>query len=258
MLAWLKRPRPFLYGTAFGSVIGTVVGTGLTVAAGFALLVAIGSSYADDLASDQGCLGGTLTDEEYAQTARHEIGHTVVVLALEPGWFVRTDVFPSGVSVDEDGCASGVTTIEFPTSLTRVQLVESIAMEYGGYAIDLAVDGQPNSGASRDIRIATSRAIVGIDQYGMGRRVAPYDWGLLANQGFASDMDRARAEEVREMLDRGIALAELIVAQNRDQIDTLTQALLDSPDYVLDTDGVGNALIADIVFDPEQQASPTE
>lgn len=258
MRAWLNRQRSFVVGTAFGSVIGTVVGICLTVAAAFVLAVEVMNASVDGLVvPGQGCFGRTLTAEEYAQTARHEIGHAVVALTLEPGWFVRTDVYPSGVMVDDD-CASGVTTIQFPASLTRTQLVESIAMEYGGYVIDLAEDGQPNSGASRDISIATSRAIVGVDSFGMGRRVRPYDWGLLAQQGFAADVEQARSEDVREMIDQGLMLAQRIVSENRDQIDALTQALVDSPNDGLDVDGIGVALTADIVFDPQDTPLPAE
>lgn len=250
MFDWLKSRVGFVVGV----IAGATLGSGGVIAGAFAAFADMSAS----VPSDVGCLGRTLTVEERRRTARHEIGHAVVLLALEPDWFERTDVYASGVMLDDDSCASGVTTASFPASLTRLQLIESIAMEYGGYAVDVAFDGGSNSGVSRDITIATTRAIVGVDSYGMGRRVRPYDWSILASQGFAGDSDRLRSEDVRELLDIGLTVATLIVDENREQIDGLTQALVDAPTDGLDRDGILAALTPDTRIVLPESVLPSE
>lgn len=189
----------------------------------------------DDANADDGCLSQQLTRAEYVSSARHEAGHTVVALALHPDWYEMTGVYPNGTVVDDDGCAEGATYVSASGDLTRQDMIDQITIELGGYAEDLLTFRQPSSGSSRDIRLATVKAVVMVDNLGMGDGMPPYDYGLLRDNGVAlgSDLDMRRSKEIRKILDDAYAQASLIVGFRQDDVERISDGLLASPTYTL-------------------------
>jgi len=180
------------------------------------------------------CHAAGLTADEVAASARHEAGHTVVTLALHPEWFEQTDLFPYGLLLGET-CATGITSLALPADMTRDDIRDHIAITYGGYVADLHVRGQPTTGASRDLRVATSVAIEAIDEMGMGGVLQPYNYGILRQEGIwvGNEMGEARDMEIRRLLDEGILLATEVLSGRWDEVDVIGAALADAPRLTL-------------------------
>lgn len=217
------------------------VGTAGSVCTGLAAVVGMTSGDGDDeteLCNEEG-----LTEEEKLGSARHEAGHTVVALALHPEWFEQTDLYPLGIMVG-DTCATGITSITTPSDMSRDDLRDWMAILYGGYVVDLRHDGQPSSGSSRDIRVATLIAVEAVNAMGMGEVTPPYNFEVMRDGGIAlgAHVEEARAMEVERMLSEAIGLAITVVSENTDEVDAIALALADSPTLTLTPDDVAAAL----------------
>lgn len=180
------------------------------------------------------CNEAGLSADEVAASARHEAGHTIVALALHPEWFEQTDLFPYGIMLGET-CATGITSLALPADMTRDDVRDHIAITYGGYVADLHVRGQPTTGASRDLRVATIVAVEAIDEMGMGDALQPYNYGILRQEGIwvGNEMGEARDMEIRRLLDEGILLATEVLSERWNEVDVIGAALADAPKLTL-------------------------
>lgn len=176
-----------------------------------------------------------LTERQALATAGHEAGHTLVAFALKPEWFVRTDLFPYGADVGDGECATGITSIETPPYLLRDELRDWLAIMYGGYAGDMAAQGQPGAGSGRDIRLATQMAARMVEEIGMGTAIPPYNFKLLGNGAgdWSARYGSQLAYGIESLLLEAERRALETIIHRRPEFDAVTRALVTPPSYSL-------------------------
>ncbi len=175
-----------------------------------------------------------ISDAEKRVIAYHEAGHALVSHAL-PG----TDPVHK-VSIIPRGQALGY-TLTLPTEdrflVRKSELVDELAMLLGGRAAEELVFGDPTTGAQNDIDRATSVARQMVTEFGMSDLIGPMHLSRARGQVFlgrdavnASEISDAVASsidaEVRVLIDNAHVEARLILADNRDVLDALADALI--------------------------------
>jgi cell division protease FtsH len=172
----------------------------------------------------------TLFDRE--RTAYHEAGHAIVGMLTPGADPVRK------VSIIPRGMALGV-TFSAPESdrfsYDERYLKTRIKVALGGRAADELVFGERTTGAEADIQQLTQIARQMVGRWGMSDDVGPI--AVLTQQERAAFAPGApeSAERTQELVDREVRrivdeareqVTELL-AQNRDKLDALAQALLE-------------------------------
>lgn len=190
-----------------------------------------------------------MREKDKELTAYHEGGHALVAEVLPDSDNVHK------VTIIPRGGAGGVTwTIpEYDRPYTSIsEYKDELAKALGGRIAEEVVYGRDHitSGASSDLRTATSLARSMVIEQGMGSK--------LRNQSFHEDegglmMDRITREkpysdktaeeidhEVRELIEEAVNRAREIVTANRDHLEKLKDALL--KEETLEADAVAELL----------------
>lgn len=204
-----------------------------------------------------------LNPVERRVVAFHELGHTLVALAL-PGTdeVHKVSIIPRGVG------ALGY-TIQRPTEdrflMRRVELENKMAVLLGGRAAEHVVFNEVSTGASDDIARATDLARAMVLRYGMsdalGNVAYDRDRSAYLQTGMPMPQNRDYSEEtantvdsaVRKLVDHALERAVAILQLNR--------ALLDrAADELLKTETLNQpqieALKREIVSSPDEPTSP--
>lgn len=153
--------------------------------------------------------------------AYHEAGHTLCAL-LSPG----ADQ-PSKVSLVPRGAAGGVThfTPSESAFMTRRRALGSLCAAMGGRAAEEVLLGDDfTSGAAHDLQSASQLARDMVARFGMsdlGPVFVPED-GVLS-----PDLAAAVEAEVRRLVESALDDARRIVADHRDALEALVEALLE-------------------------------
>ena len=178
-----------------------------------------------------------LTEEERKLTAYHEAGHAIVGLTV-PG------IDPiHKVTIIPRGRALGITFFlpeKDRRNVTRQWLTGQLAMSYGGRVAEEEVFGadKVTTGAYSDIQQATEMARRMVTQFGMSDAVGPIAVGDREAEIFLGrevvqrrEVSERTAElvdaEVRRLLGEAYERARVILAERRDVLDRLAQALLE-------------------------------
>ena len=178
-----------------------------------------------------------LTEEERKLTAYHEAGHAIVGLTV-PG------IDPiHKVTIVPRGRALGITFFlpeKDRRNVTRQWLTGQLAMSYGGRVAEEEVFGadKVTTGAYSDIQQATEMARRMVTQFGMSDVVGPIAVGDREAEIFLGrevvqrrEVSERTAElvdaEVRRLLGEAYERARHILAERRDSLDRLAQALLE-------------------------------
>jgi cell division protease FtsH len=178
-----------------------------------------------------------LTEEERKLTAYHEAGHAIVGLTV-PG------IDPiHKVTIVPRGRALGITFFlpeKDRRNVTRQWLLGQLAMSYGGRVAEEEVFGadKVTTGAYSDIQQATEMARRMVTQFGMSDAVGPIAVGDREAEIFLGrevvqrhEVSERTAElvdtEVRRLLGEAYERARVILAERRDILDRLAQALLE-------------------------------
>lgn len=177
-----------------------------------------------------------LNPKERRVVAFHELGHTMVALAL-PGTdeVHKVSIIPRGIG------ALGY-TIQRPTEdrflMTRMELKNKIAVMMGGRAAEQVVFDEISTGASDDIARATDLARAMVLRYGMSEvlgnvaydreRTAFLQPGVPMPQSREYSDDTANAVDgaVRELVDDALQRAIDILRSHRDLLDRTAEELL--------------------------------
>ncbi|HXJ31352.1 MAG TPA: ATP-dependent zinc metalloprotease FtsH [Gemmatimonadales bacterium] len=177
------------------------------------------------------------TEEERKLTAYHEAGHAIVGLTV-PG------IDPiHKVTIVPRGRALGITFFlpeKDRRNVTRQWLLGQLAMSYGGRVAEEEVFGadKVTTGAYSDIQQATEMARRMVTQFGMSDAVGPIAVGDREAEIFLGrevvqrrEVSNRTAElvdtEVRRLLGEAYERARVILAERRDILDRLAQALLE-------------------------------
>jgi cell division protease FtsH len=167
--------------------------------------------------------------------AYHEAGHAVAARYLK-------HLAPlHKVTVVPRGTMGGYTRL-LPTEdsylRSRRELEDTLVFALGGRAAELMVFNELSTGAGGDIEQATRLAREMVISLGMSNRIGPValgepgGMGFLGHRGGGGGMHSAATtevidDEVRWMLDRAASRAEEILAEHRDALDRMAEALLE-------------------------------
>ncbi len=196
-----------------------------------------------------------MTEDEKRATAYHESGHAIVAEAL-PG----TDPVHK-VTIMPRGRALGVTW-QLPErdkySQYYDQMLNEISILFGGrIAEDLFVK-KISTGASNDYERATRIARDMVTRYGMSAEMGPMVYAENEGEVFLgrsvtkttsiSEHTQQRVDtEIRRILDEQYAVAQKILEESRDKVESMTAALMK-------WETIGREQIEDIMGGREPQA----
>lgn len=165
-------------------------------------------------------------------TAWHESGHAVLQLILE-----HTDPLHK-VTIIPRGRALGA-TMSLPErdilNRTKSHFIDELSVMCGGRIAEKMLTGEISTGAAQDIATATDTARRMVCSYGMSDRFGFQSFreqnAFSASElppAFSEETSREIDAEVAKLIDGAYARAEKILAENRDKVETLAKALLET------------------------------
>ncbi len=195
-----------------------------------------------ELAKDKIMMGAerktmVMSDKEKRNTAYHEAGHAIV------GRIVPEHDPVYKVSIIPRGRALGVTMFlpeEDRYSLSKRALISQICSLYGGRIAEemtLGFDGV-TTGASNDIMRASQIARNMVTKWGLSEKMGPLMYaeeegevflgrgGSSQNGSLSGETAKMIDSEVRSIIDHCYTTAKQILADNRDKLDVMADALM--------------------------------
>ncbi|HKB82867.1 MAG TPA: ATP-dependent zinc metalloprotease FtsH [Burkholderiales bacterium] len=189
-----------------------------------------------------------MPEHERRNTAYHESGHAVVARLLP-----RTDPVHK-VTIIPRGRALGV-TMQLPQedrySMDREQILQNIAVLFGGRIAEEVFMKQMTTGASNDFERATEMARRMVTQWGMSDHLGPMVYGENEGEVFLgrsitthknvseATMQQVDAE-IRRIIDDQYALARKLIEDNSDKVEAMAKALMEWE--TIDADQVGDIM----------------
>ena len=175
-----------------------------------------------------------MTAEEKKATAYHEAGHTLLHYYLK-----HVDPLHK-VTIIPHGRALGL-TLSLPEkdsyTLTKSYIEDRIKICMGGYAAEQIVYGETTTGTSNDIKQATELAHRMVTEFGMselgfislGSDDEPLFLGreIAQHKDYSEETARKIDQQMHEILDNAMRETMEILTTHRDQLDKLTQALVE-------------------------------
>jgi cell division protease FtsH len=176
-----------------------------------------------------------MPEHERKNTAYHESGHAIVARLL-PG----TDPVHK-VTIIPRGRALGV-TMQLPQedrySMERNQILQNIAVLFGGRIAEELFMDQMTTGASNDFQRATDMARRMVTEWGMSDALGPMVYAENEQEVFlgrsvtstknVSEATQQKVDaEVRRIIDEQYALARRLLDENRDKVHAMASALLE-------------------------------
>ena len=176
-----------------------------------------------------------MPERERRNTAYHESGHAVVAQLLP-----KTDPVHK-VTIIPRGRALGVTLqlpVEDRFSLDREEILQNIAVLFGGRIAEEVFMKQMTTGASNDFERATEMARRMVTQWGMSESLGPMVYGeneaeiflgrSIQIQKNVSEATMQNVDlEIRRIIDEQYSLARKLIEENRDKIEAMAKALLE-------------------------------
>jgi cell division protease FtsH len=171
--------------------------------------------------------------DELLATAYHEAGHAIVSLRVPGYWPLhKVTIVPRNRSL---GVTMNLPETD-PVNESKQFCESKLAVLFGGRVAEQIIYGKEhlNSGASMDIRMATSTAKRMVMDYGMSEKLGPllYSEGqrdIFSGQSQTISDDTARLidEEIRRFVTTGQDKAWQVLTENRAELERVTQALME-------------------------------
>ena len=171
-----------------------------------------------------------MNDDEKKLTAYHEAGHAIVALH-EP----ESDPIHKATIVPRGRALGMVMRLpegdRYSTSLAKMKANLSVGM--GGRVAEEIIFGedQVTSGASGDIKQATSLARAMVTEWGLSDAIGMVDYGEEEEHYKQKQISTETASkieiEVRGLIDEGYTKAKKILTKHLDDLHTLAKALLE-------------------------------
>lgn len=175
-----------------------------------------------------------MTEDEKRATAYHEAGHALLHYHLK-----NLDPLHK-VTIIPHGRALGL-TVSLPErdayTKTRSMLQDWIKVTMGGYVAEDLVYGETTTGTSNDIKQATNLARRMVTEWGMselgfinlGDEDEPLFLGreITQHKHYSEETARRIDSEIHKILDSAMADTRSILTEHRDQLDRLTEALIE-------------------------------
>lgn len=186
-----------------------------------------------------------IDENEKRMTAYHESGHAVVSMVVKHADPVdKVTIIPRGMSLGA--------TMFLPTknrvSYWKAELIDQLAVLMGGRVAEEIFVGDISSGARQDIEQATHLARSMVCEWGMSDRLGAVAYDERSDQGqylgmagyhekkYSEETAKSIDEEVRAILDEALNTARKIIKSKHDQIELMTQMLIEFE--TLDADDV--------------------
>jgi cell division protease FtsH len=176
-----------------------------------------------------------LSEKERKIIAYHEGGHALVGHALPNADPVhKITIIPRGRALGYT--ASAPTEDKFLVS--RVEMMDQLAMLLGGRTAEELVFHEPTTGAANDIEKASQIARGMVTEYGMSERLGARKFGnndgepflgreMSHNRDYSEEIASAIDEEVRKLIEAAHDEAWEILVQYRDVLDDLVLQLME-------------------------------
>jgi len=194
-----------------------------------------------ELAKDKVLMGSerrsmVMTDEERWNTAVHEAGHAVMMIANEHHDPVHK------VTIIPRGRALGV-TMPLPKGdvlgRTKEQFEAQIQSALGGRIAEEVFFGKLTTGASNDIKQLTQIARAMVCEYGMSEKMGPLAYGgeegaiflgrdyAQRSQDYSEQTAREIDQEVRALIQDQYDKVKALLLEKRDRVEAIAKALLE-------------------------------
>jgi cell division protease FtsH len=176
-----------------------------------------------------------MDENEKKTTAYHESGHTVVGLVVKSGDPVdKVTIIPRGFSLGS--------TMFLPrknrVSYWKNELHDQLAVLMGGRVAEEIFVQDISSGAQQDIERATQLARSMVCKWGMSETLGAVTYDERSDNGFGYGNGENRQvysdetaqeidKEVKSILDRAHATAQEIIMAHREEVELLTQMLIE-------------------------------
>ena len=175
-----------------------------------------------------------MSEREKKITAYHEAGHALVAHVLPHADPVHK------VSIIARGRAGGYTLklpMEDKRYHTRSEFIDDLAVMLAGHVTERALFGEVTTGASSDLKKATTLARQLITQYGMSDEMGPRTYGEREEMIFLGreiherrDYSERTAEAIDSailtLIKQAVKTAEEIITKQRDNLEKIAQTLL--------------------------------
>lgn len=175
-----------------------------------------------------------ITKKEREITAYHEAGHALVAHFLP-----NTDPVHK-ISIIARGRAGGY-TLKLPTEdkhmHTKSEYLEEIAVLLGGYLTEKEIYGEVTTGATSDLRRATSIAKRLITDFGMSDKLGPRTYGdkeemiflgreITEQRDYSEKVAEKIDEEISSFIEQAKKKAEFIIRDKKSDLEKITKELL--------------------------------
>lgn len=201
-----------------------------------------------------------ISPEEKERIAYHEAGHAILFHLLDHTNPVHK------ITIVSRGRAGGY-VMPLPTRdamlKSKEEYLDDIVAAMGGRAAEELIYNQFTTGASQDLRQATSWARAMVTQYGMSEKLGPRAYGssnqpvflgrdMGESRDYSEEYARTIDDEVKTILQTGYQRAKEILDDNRDNMEKLVKILLeretlDSTEFAQ----IMNGEYGDLAFDNE-------
>ncbi|HMP78565.1 MAG TPA: ATP-dependent zinc metalloprotease FtsH [Pirellulaceae bacterium] len=179
---------------------------------------------------------------EKEQTAYHEAGHTITA------WYLPEAMPVHKVTIIPRGRAGGFTQMipdEDRMSMTEAEIRDLLIMMLGGRAAEKLIYDQYTAGVEMDLERATQMARRMVTRWGMSPRLGPVSFKLTDEDPFLGrEIHQTRQfsehtmetidAEVMRILEEASQRAMEILVEHREQLERLTQALLEQEELTRD------------------------
>ena len=173
-----------------------------------------------------------VTPHERRLTAVHEAGHAVVIYHLPNHDPVHQ------VTIVPRGGAGGI-TVSLPADdqdyMSRNEMFEQIVADLGGRVAEQLCLQDISTGASSDIRQATSVARDMVQRYGMSDKLGPVSYAADGEVFIGRDYEKSKPyservagdidDEVKAIIDRAYRRCQEILTDHRDQLERIAKYL---------------------------------
>ncbi|MCM8731119.1 ATP-dependent zinc metalloprotease FtsH [Hephaestia sp. MAHUQ-44] len=204
-----------------------------------------------------------MTDDEKRMTAYHEAGHALVALhepASDP--IHKATIIPRGRALGM--------VMRLPErdsySYHRDKMYANLAVSMGGRVAEEIIFGydKVSSGASGDIQYATGLARDMVTKWGMSDKVGPVEYAQPEGESFlgysssqpvrmSNQTQQLIDDEIRRIVEGGLAKAKTVLTEHIDQLHTLAGALLEYE--TLSGDDIKKLIAGEDLGRPDDNAS---
>ena len=177
-----------------------------------------------------------ISEKEKRITAYHETGHAILFHVLPDVGPVHT------ISIIPTGTGAAGYTMPLPEKdemfNTKGRMLQDIVVSLGGRVAEELVLEDITTGASQDIKQATSLARAMVTRYGMSERIGLINYDndgnevfigrdLAQSRGFSEEIAKEIDEEVKRIIDEAYAKAKEIITAHTDVLHRCAELLME-------------------------------